>query len=179
MMRSRLEMLGIDDASTRTAVGSALGIPHPDASFDIVVSIGCLHHTGDLAGAIREVHRVLRPGGQAMVMVYNGHSYRQLVMLPVMTMRRGFWRDRGRRAEFVRASYDANADGTAAPATEFASPADVRRMFAGFPEVRVRRENFDDFALRIGERTLIIRRAVFLNNVARIAGTDLYVTATK
>lgn len=179
MMRSRLEMLEVDDASARATVGSALEIPHPDASFDVVVSIGCLHHTGDLAAAIREVGRVVRPGGQAMVMVYNSHSYRQLVMLPVMTLRRGLWPDQRRRAEFVRASYDASADGTAAPATEFTSPGEARRMFAGFSNVRVRRENFDDFGLRIGKRTLVIPRAVFLNSLARIAGTDLYVTATK
>ena len=172
-------MLGVAGPDARVTQGSALEIPHPDQSFDVVVSIGCLHHTGDIAGAVSEVHRVLRPGGTAMVMLYNSHSYRQLVMLPGMTIRRGFWRDRRRRAEFVRASYDANADGTAAPATEFTSPREARRMFAGFSDVSVRRENFDDFGLRIGKRTLVIPRAVFLNHVARIAGTDLYVTATK
>jgi SAM-dependent methyltransferase len=179
MMAHRLELLGVSDALSRATEGSALAIPHPDQSFDVVVSIGCLHHTGDLAAAVDDVRRVLRPGGQAMIMVYNRHSYRHAVMLPVRMMKRGAWRDPERRAEFVRATYDAGSDGTAAPATEFSSIADIRRMFAGFSNVRVRRENFDDFVLGARGVTLSISRGVFLSNVARIAGLDLYVTATR
>jgi SAM-dependent methyltransferase len=179
MMAHRLEMLGIENASERVTEGSALSIPHPDESFDVVVSIGCLHHTGDLAAAIREVRRVLRPGGEAVVMVYNRHSFRRVVVLPAMVIKRRLWRDRHRREEFVRAAYDANAEGSAAPATEFSSGADVRRMFAGFSSVRIRRENFDDLVLSAGGRTLAIPRRALLSNLARIAGSDLYVTARK
>jgi ubiquinone/menaquinone biosynthesis C-methylase UbiE len=179
MMAHRLEMLGIEQPATRVAQGSALAIPHPDESFDVVVSIGCLHHTGNLAAAIEDVRRVLRPGGQAMVMVYNRHSYRHAVMLPVRMMKHGAWRDPVRRAEFVRGTYDSGSDGTAAPATEFSSMADIRRMFAAFSDIRVRRENFDDFVLGARGVTFSISRAVFLGNIARIAGLDLYVTATK
>lgn len=179
MMRHRLEMLEVADASERVKQGSALSIPHPAESFDVVVSIGCLHHTGDLAGAIREVQRVLRPGGEAMIMIYNRHSFRQLVMLPVMELKRGLWRDRGKREEFVRAAYDANAEGSAAPATEFSSARDVHRMFSAFAGLKVRRENFDDVVVRLAGRTLVIPRKAVLNNVARVAGSDLYVTARK
>ena len=122
---------------------------------------------------------MLRKGGQAMIMVYNRHSYRRAVMLPVRMALRGAWRDPARRAEFVRATYDADTEGTAAPATEFTSAAGIRRLLAGFSEVKVRRENFDDFLLSVRGRHLFIKRAVFLSNIARIAGTDLYVTATK
>jgi hypothetical protein len=114
-----------------------------------------------------------------MVMVYAKHSYRRTVMLPLHTLRSGTWRDRRRHEEMVRASYDANAEGTAAPATEFSSTRDVRRMFAAFSETRIKRENFDDFVLNVGGRALTIRRALFLNNVARLTGSDLYVTARK
>ena len=40
----------------------------------MVYSNGVLHHTPDTAGAIREVHRVLRPGGVAKVMLYHRNS---------------------------------------------------------------------------------------------------------
>jgi ubiquinone/menaquinone biosynthesis C-methylase UbiE len=178
MMAHRLEMLGVGDAASRVTQGSALAIPHPDGSFDVVVSIGCLHHTGDLARSIEEVARVLRKGGQAMVMVYNSHSLRA-ALIRVGMLRTGVWRDPVRRAEFVRGLYDADVEGTAAPATEFTSAAGVRRMFADFSEIRVRRENFDNIGVGAFGRQLSIRRAVFLDNIARIAGTDLYVTATK
>jgi ubiquinone/menaquinone biosynthesis C-methylase UbiE len=179
MMIHRLELLGVSDPSSCVTQGSALAIPHPDASFDVVVSIGCLHHTGDLPQAVREVHRVLRPGGQAMVMVYNRHSFRHLVMLPAMALRRGLWRNPRRRTEFVRAIYDSNAVGSAAPATDFSSARDVRRMFGGFANVRVRRENFDDILLPVAGKRIVIPHEALLTNVARVAGSDLYITARK
>jgi ubiquinone/menaquinone biosynthesis C-methylase UbiE len=179
MMIHRLEMLGLADPGGRVIQGTALDIPHPDESFDVVVSIGCLHHTGDMAGAIREVHRVLRPGGQTMLMLYNRNSYRRRLVLPMQMLRTGAWRSRQAQAEVVRRAYDASADGTAAPATEFASVRDVHRLLTGFSEIRVNRENWGEFLLTMFGKHLFIPRRAFLPNVARIAGLDLYITAVK
>jgi len=44
-------------------IDNAEQLSFPDASFDIVYSWGVLHHTPDIDRAVREVHRVLRPGG--------------------------------------------------------------------------------------------------------------------
>src|SRR3954453_9084416 len=49
-------------------------LPFRSESFDVVYSNGVLHHTPDTAGAIREVYRVLRRGGQARVMLYHRGS---------------------------------------------------------------------------------------------------------
>jgi SAM-dependent methyltransferase len=38
-------------------------LPFADAEFDVVFERAVLHHTRDLEGACREIHRVLRPGG--------------------------------------------------------------------------------------------------------------------
>src|SRR4051812_43893688 len=46
-------------------VADAEKLDFPDNSFDIVYSHGVLHHTPDTETAIREIHRVLRPGGRA------------------------------------------------------------------------------------------------------------------
>lgn len=56
-------------------LANAERLDFPDASFDVVYSYGVLHHTPDPARAIREVHRVLRPGGRALVMLYHRHSF--------------------------------------------------------------------------------------------------------
>jgi SAM-dependent methyltransferase len=45
-----------------------------DGTFDLVYSHGVLHHTPDTARSVREVHRVLRPGGRAVVMLYHRDS---------------------------------------------------------------------------------------------------------
>src|SRR5688572_23772177 len=44
MLRERLTRIGVGAADMRVVVGSALDIPHPEAAFDYVYSIGCLHH---------------------------------------------------------------------------------------------------------------------------------------
>jgi ubiquinone/menaquinone biosynthesis C-methylase UbiE len=55
-------------------------LPFPDGYFDLVYSWGVLHHTPDTAAAVKEVHRVLKPGGQIRVMLYNRYSWIGLKM---------------------------------------------------------------------------------------------------
>jgi SAM-dependent methyltransferase len=54
--------------------GSALSIPWPDDSFDVVFSHGVLHHIPDIRTAQAEIHRVLRPGGTLVAMLYARNS---------------------------------------------------------------------------------------------------------
>jgi ubiquinone/menaquinone biosynthesis C-methylase UbiE len=53
---------------------SALELPFPDNSFDCVYSFGVLHHIPDVDTALMEIHRVLRPGGTVMAMLYYRNS---------------------------------------------------------------------------------------------------------
>lgn len=54
-------------------------LPFPRDSFDYVYSFGVLHHVADTEKSIREVHRVLKPGGEARVMLYHRRSLNELV----------------------------------------------------------------------------------------------------
>jgi cyclopropane fatty-acyl-phospholipid synthase-like methyltransferase len=54
-----------------------LDCPLPSSNYDRVISIGCFHHTGDVQRCIDHTFRILKPGGTAVVMVYNVFSYRQ------------------------------------------------------------------------------------------------------
>src|SRR5215831_1986718 len=56
----------------------------PDQSFDLVYSHGVLHHTPDTAGAVKEIHRVLRPRGRAIVMLYHRDSYNYRVNIKLL-----------------------------------------------------------------------------------------------
>jgi SAM-dependent methyltransferase len=176
MMEHRVRLLG---GTGSAAQGSALDIPHSDSSFDVVVSIGCLHHTGSLAGAIDEVHRVLRPGGEAMLMVYNARSYRRLMTLPAKALVSGDWRDPVRRRELVRGAYDANEAGDAAPVTEFVDAGELRMMLGRFRDVTVRKENCDPIVLGWRRLRRAIPREWLLGNLGRVLGLDLYVAARK
>ena len=166
MVRHRIGLAGVESAERRIRQGSALELPHPDARFDRVYTIGCLHHTGDIPRAVDEVRRVLRPGGTAVVMLYHSHSLRRFVKvtLPALLRRR-------RSEDQVAAMYDTNRAGEAAPLVEYVSRRDVRRLFRAFSEVRIDVRNFDD--------TRFIKRRWMLGTVDRLLGVDLYVTAVR
>lgn len=57
------------------SVANAEALPYPDASFDHIYGHGVVQYTADPARLIRECHRVLKPGGTAVFMVYNRVSW--------------------------------------------------------------------------------------------------------
>lgn len=59
----------------RIMQGNAEQLQLPDNAFDIVYSHGVLHHTADIENTFREIYRVLRPGGQFIVMLYAKGSF--------------------------------------------------------------------------------------------------------
>ena len=65
-------------------VADAEHLDFADNSFDLVYSHGVLHHTPDTPGAVREIHRVLRPGGKAVVMLYHRDSYNYRVNISML-----------------------------------------------------------------------------------------------
>ena len=91
--------------------GSALEIPWPDDAFDLVFSHGVLHHIPDIDTAQREIHRVLRPGGELVVMLYARRSLNYQVSIRVLRRaalaiayplaRAGLYRPRGIVAQHI------------------------------------------------------------------------------
>lgn len=175
MARHRAQLLGVPvDAN----VGSALAIPYPDDTFDHVVTIGCLHHTGDLAQALREVVRCLKPGGRAMIMVYSALSYRHWRKQPLATVKR--WlnpsSDWSNANQTMRMAYDSNKEGEAAPETVFITPREAKSYLQGhFAEVTVTPQNIgEDFPpARVLPRRLA--NALFQSWL----GLDLYIECRK
>lgn len=54
-------------ANVRVIGGNAESVPLPDASVDVVTSNGVLNLVPDKAQAVREIFRVLRPGGRVQI----------------------------------------------------------------------------------------------------------------
>ena len=63
-------------------VGNAERLPFESGSFDCVCSMGVLHHTPETGSAVREIFRVLRPGGRLIVMFYHRDSLQYRLKLP-------------------------------------------------------------------------------------------------
>jgi len=72
LVRRRLALEGLEGS---VQIADAENLPFDDGSFDFVYSWGVLHHTPDTGKAIAEAIRVLRPGGDACVMLYARHSW--------------------------------------------------------------------------------------------------------
>jgi ubiquinone/menaquinone biosynthesis C-methylase UbiE len=56
----------VPDADVRVA--SAEGLPFPDDHFTVVVNVASFHHWADRDGGLREILRVLAPGGRLHLM---------------------------------------------------------------------------------------------------------------
>jgi ubiquinone/menaquinone biosynthesis C-methylase UbiE len=61
------------------AQASATELPVASASVDVAYSFKVLAHIPDIAGALREMARVVRPGGFVIAEFYNARSIRRLV----------------------------------------------------------------------------------------------------
>ena len=65
--RARGHLARLDLANVTFQVGDAEALPFPDASFDAVISNGVFNLTLDKEKALKEAHRVLKPGGRLML----------------------------------------------------------------------------------------------------------------
>jgi 2-polyprenyl-3-methyl-5-hydroxy-6-metoxy-1,4-benzoquinol methylase len=72
LARKNFEQNGLT-ANLRVMNGEALEFPAD--SFDVVYAHGVLQYTANPLRMVAETHRVLRPGGEAILMVYNKYSW--------------------------------------------------------------------------------------------------------
>jgi len=123
-------------------------LPFRDESFDVVYSNGVLHHTPDTGGAIREVYRVLRPGGTAKVMLYHRNSLNYWLEIVLRRGVFGFEFLRGRSTEEIMSRVIEFSDHGARPLVKVYSRKDARELFGMFKEVTVEVEQLTRAELR-------------------------------
>lgn len=70
----RQAQTAFDRGTLRGAVGDVRHLPFRDGSFDAIYSMGTIEHFADTEGAVREMARVLAPGGRAIIGVPNRHD---------------------------------------------------------------------------------------------------------
>lgn len=116
----RLALRGLSSELRRC---SAEQLEFPDDSFDLVYSWGVLHVTPDTPKAISEVLRVLRPGGEAKIMIYHKNSFVGYMLWVRYGLVKG--RPRASLAEI----YDRYLE---SPGTKAYTVEEARELFAGF-----------------------------------------------
>ena len=201
LARRRFELEGL---AGEFRVADAESLEFADESFDLVYSHGVLHHTPDARAAVAEVHRVLVPGGRAVVMLYHRDSYNYRVNIrmlrragarllrteaglrlahrltgePVESLREHAARLKEDSAQYLSAGefLSRNTDGAGNPLTRVYSRREARELFEDFPQV--------DFAVHfLNKRWLPLLGARLPRSTeARLAsrwGWHLWIYATK
>lgn len=123
--RRRLQLFGLQ-SELRQA--DAEDLPYANDSFDLVYSWGVLHHSPRTSNAIAEVHRVLKPGGQARVMVYHKYSFVGYMLWVRYALLRGKW---------TRSLKSVYAEHLESPGTKAYSVDQARRLFSQFQRISI------------------------------------------
>ena len=165
--------------------GDAESLPFETASFDRVSSNGVLHHTPDMPAALREIRRVLVPGGEARVIVYNRNSFHYWLTQVLLegVLRRGLLKERSMAGVLSR-GVEYSSIG-ARPLVRVYSPGQMRKQLAeaGFAGVDIAVRHFQPTDTPV---TYVLRRWVkplenpaVLDRIGRIGGWYVVATGTK
>ncbi len=129
LVKKRFELYGL---TARAQVADAEHLPFSDQSFDVVYSFGVLHHTPNTQKAVEEVHRVLKPGGRIIIMLYHRHSM-HVQLGTVYAFAANKFRGKGHVAEEWVRVYDGDGN----PLGKSYSRKEIRNMFRGFRDLRI------------------------------------------
>jgi len=121
LSRRHFELAGVHP--TAVLVADVLDLNFPARTFDGVSATGVLHHTGDTRRAIREIHRVLKPGGRAIL----SHFYRKPSWMQFVS-------------RFGRENIEFKDQDP--PVTEFRSEREILSMFEGFEIVETAQDHY-------------------------------------
>jgi ubiquinone/menaquinone biosynthesis C-methylase UbiE len=123
------ERLDLESLSAELRQADAESLPFANDSFDLVYSYGVLHHSPNTERAVAEVHRVLKPGGTARVMIYNSRSWIALLVwgLHCAANLRPWQSVHWAAARYLES-----------PGTKLYSQAGARALFKAFSRVAVR-----------------------------------------
>lgn len=124
--RLRFATLGL---TSDLRVGDAENLDFDANRFDVVYSWGVIHHSPDTRKAVDEIHRVLKPGGVAKVMIYNKYS-----LVGVMLWLR-YAMAAGRPLTSLATIYATHLE---SPGTKAYTEPEARDLFARFARVTVK-----------------------------------------
>lgn len=106
-------------------LADAESLPFEDGAFDVVYSYGVMHHSPDTRSCVSEAWRVLKPGGESRIMLYQHPSITGFMLW----LRYGWWKGKSIR----RCVYEH----LESPGTKTFSIAEAGTLFQKFEDVRM------------------------------------------
>ena len=151
LTREHAEVAGLTPVLARS---DCERLPFRTASFDTVYSYGVIHHSPDTRAAVAEIHRVLKPGGTAKVMIYHTPSITGFMLWTIhcLLKLRPWKSPRWAVATFLES-----------PGTKVYTRADAARLFDTFSAVHT------ETVLGTGDLLLMRRSAKYRSILAAIA----------
>ena len=166
-------------------------LPFLSESFDLIYSHGVLHHTPDTQRALDEVHRILKHGGKAIVMLYARESLGYAAAHLLGRGRLELLRRRMGRVPFnefvglpadhrgwipTQIAVNNSTDGLGNPLSKFYAADELRSMFRRFSAVTLEKYYFPRHKLPVIGPRLPHPVAAWLG---RTAGSYWYIKAIK
>jgi ubiquinone/menaquinone biosynthesis C-methylase UbiE len=141
--QAKFDLMGEMAQGAQALQSDGENLPFADDTFDIVYSNGVLHHTPDTERAIAEVYRVLKPGGQAVIMLYCKSSWHYWVNMVIGV---GILRGKlitgsnwlGRATEWGGKKQQTVAN----PITRCYTAGGIRKLFSAFTDITLRKGEF-------------------------------------
>jgi SAM-dependent methyltransferase len=112
-------------------------LPYKDGAFDVVYSFGVLHHTPDTQRAINECHKVLKPGGVFVLMLYNRSSWYVTVEPHLLSLKRFLLRQPPPIGGTDKNEVIRRYDGSGNPLGKAYTPSEMKAMLDGFEIVKL------------------------------------------
>lgn len=167
-------------------------LPFCNNCFDLVYSHGVLHHVPDTVQAVQELHRVLRPGGRAIAMLYARESLANVIGAQIIgRLRLEFTRLKMGRSAFNRfvglnsehrgwlpnwVVINNSTDGVGNPLSKLYNREELLGIFRNFRAVRLEKHYFPRRKIPILGRFIPRTLASYLG---RLMGNFWYVKGTK
>ncbi len=126
LTKSRLKLYGFDPE--KVSVQDCECLPFENKSFDFIYSWGVLHHTVDIEKALLEVWRLLKPGGEICIMLYNKVSLVSLQLYILYGLLKG---------NLVVNMDEIFANHLESPGTKAFTKKEIEKLFNNFSDVIV------------------------------------------
>jgi ubiquinone/menaquinone biosynthesis C-methylase UbiE len=175
MMKKRIEN-SYNTSTCTSLIGNGTNLIFKDNSFDVVISIGVLHHTGNLKKSISEVYRVLKPNGKLIMMIYRKPNVLNFFYMFLALLKNNPKKIIEYQFNFMklfRYIYDHDQNDNSAPFTDFTSKKELGHLLEKFNSSKIKVENHTLSIFR--KKNLFLKNKVFLD----LFGCDLYSVSIK